>query len=245
MDKKLIIDLWDEWPNTIDTDIDAVAFGEALIARVNENRSKDAALHEHIARQLATGEVGFNDLVGPIDVATIRTNFRAAVKRLSCDGHHPTHEEFARRRAELTLVVEAEAQEPVSNAVIHAWVQSLNKGVERCRQYADSGDAETIEDVIAYLTAPQPPAPCPACASGILCADCNDTGWLENREEGRYPCTCMTGAEPYQLLQAKVAEQAALIDRCRDALSMPCDRWNKRQAMIVNEILEAIAKDAP
>ena len=54
------------------------------------------------------------------------------------------------------------AQEPVSNATLHAWVQSLNKGVDRCRQYADQGDAETIEDIIAYLTDPQPPAPCPS-----------------------------------------------------------------------------------
>jgi len=43
---------------------------------------------------------------------------------------------------------------------------------------------------------------------GMVCGDCDDTGWLENREEGRYPCTCMTEAEPYQLLQAKVAEAA-------------------------------------
>jgi len=38
---------------------------------------------------------------------------------------------------------------------------------------------------------------------GMTCEDCNDTGWLENREEGRYPCTCMTEAEPYQLLRAE------------------------------------------
>ena len=38
---------------------------------------------------------------------------------------------------------------------------------------------------------------------GMTCGDCNDTGWLENREEGRYPCTCMTEAEPYQLLEAE------------------------------------------
>jgi len=38
---------------------------------------------------------------------------------------------------------------------------------------------------------------------GLVCANCLDTGWLENREEGRHPCTCMTEAEPYQLLQAK------------------------------------------
>ena len=38
---------------------------------------------------------------------------------------------------------------------------------------------------------------------GILCPDCNDTGWLENRVEGKYPCTCMTECEPYQLLEAE------------------------------------------
>lgn len=46
---------------------------------------------------------------------------------------------------------------------------------------------------------------------GMTCGDCNDTGWLENREEGRYPCTCMTEAEPYQLLQAKCADLEALV----------------------------------
>ena len=38
------------------------------------------------------------------------------------------------------------------------------------------------------------------------CADCQDTGWLENRVEGKYPCTCMTEMEPYQLLESKIAE---------------------------------------
>lgn len=32
--------------------------------------------------------------------------------------------------------------------------------------------------------------------SGLVCYDCAGTGWLENR----YPCTCMTEAEPYQIL---------------------------------------------
>ena len=59
---------------------------------------------------------------------------------------------------------------------------------------------------------------------GMTCGDCNDTGWLENREEGRYPCTCMTEAEPYQLLLAErdaltsaLAAKTADFDRlCKD-----------------------------
>ena len=50
---------------------------------------------------------------------------------------------------------------------------------------------------------------------GMTCGDCNDTGWLENREEGRYPCTCMTEAEPYQILQAKITKQVAEIERLK------------------------------
>ncbi len=38
---------------------------------------------------------------------------------------------------------------------------------------------------------------------GTCCHDCNDTGWLENRVEGKYPCTCMTECEPYQLLETE------------------------------------------
>ena len=37
-----------------------------------------------------------------------------------------------------------------------------------------------------------------------VCGDCDGTGWQYNRVEGRYACTCMTEAEPYQLLEAEV-----------------------------------------
>ena len=50
---------------------------------------------------------------------------------------------------------------------------------------------------------------------GMVCGDCNDTGWLENREEGRYPCTCMTEAEPYQILEAKCAELEAKVEQLK------------------------------
>lgn len=50
---------------------------------------------------------------------------------------------------------------------------------------------------------------------GMTCGDCNDTGWLENREEGRYPCTCMTEAEPYQILEAKCAELEAKVEQLK------------------------------
>jgi hypothetical protein len=41
---------------------------------------------------------------------------------------------------------------------------------------------------------------------GLVCGDCDGSGWLDNAVEGRYPCTCMTEAEPYQLLQQQLAE---------------------------------------
>lgn len=50
---------------------------------------------------------------------------------------------------------------------------------------------------------------------GLVCGDCIDgSGWQENAVEGRYPCTCMTEAEPYQLLQ----EQLAACQKERDDL---------------------------
>ena len=36
----------------------------------------------------------------------------------------------------------------------------------------------------------------------ILCVDCRDSGWNEDRE-GRSPCTCVSESEPYQLLEAE------------------------------------------
>lgn len=55
----------------------------------------------------------------------------------------------------------------------------------------------------------------------FFCADCQDTGWLQNREEGVYPCTCMTEAEPYQQLQTTITEQAAQME----ALKKDAERW--------------------
>jgi len=54
-----------------------------------------------------------------------------------------------------------------------------------------------------------------ALREGMVCADCNNTGWLENREEGRYPCTCMTEADPYHELQAKITEHASIVNYLR------------------------------
>lgn len=39
-----------------------------------------------------------------------------------------------------------------------------------------------------------------------VCGDCDGSGWLYNRVEGRYPCTCMTEAEPYQILSNAMEE---------------------------------------
>lgn len=52
-----------------------------------------------------------------------------------------------------------------------------------------------------------------------VCGDCDGTGWRHNRVEGRYPCTCMTEAEPYQLLNdmlEKIARVASGEDQVAD-----------------------------
>ena len=49
----------------------------------------------------------------------------------------------------------------------------------------------------------------------LLCSDCMDTGWLENRVEGKYPCTCVSETEPYQILVQQNSEQAAEIARLK------------------------------
>ena len=51
---------------------------------------------------------------------------------------------------------------------------------------------------------------------GLVCGDCDGSGWLENRVDGRYPCTCMTEAEPYQILQEQLeAAQAEINEQAR------------------------------
>lgn len=67
---------------------------------------------------------------------------------------------------------------------------------------------------------------------GMVCADCQDTGWLENREEGKYPCTCMTEAEPYQLLEAE-----------RDELAAQVTHWKANHASVVEQA--RILKERP
>ena len=49
----------------------------------------------------------------------------------------------------------------------------------------------------------------------LLCSDCMDTGWLENRVEGKYPCTCVSETEPYQILVQQNSEQASEIARLK------------------------------
>lgn len=55
----------------------------------------------------------------------------------------------------------------------------------------------------------------------LVCGDCDGSGWLDNREEGRYPCTCMTEAEPYQILQEQLAERDAELKRINNAINDP------------------------
>lgn len=49
-----------------------------------------------------------------------------------------------------------------------------------------------------------------AAREGLVCDQCIDgLGWRYNAVEDRYPCTCMTEAEPYQLLQHDLAASQA------------------------------------
>lgn len=54
---------------------------------------------------------------------------------------------------------------------------------------------------------------------GLVCGDCDGSGWLENKVEGKFPCTCMTEAEPYQLLEQQLAESRAREVKLLEALS--------------------------
>jgi len=71
-----------------------------------------------------------------------------------------------------------------------------------------------------------------ALREGMVCADCNNTGWLENREEGRYPCTCMTEAEPYHELQAKITEQAEELRIIRANLAQLEQDFDRRNKVV-------------
>jgi len=48
-----------------------------------------------------------------------------------------------------------------------------------------------------------------------VCGDCDGTGWLYNRIDGRYACTCMTEAEPYQLLESDRDKLQVEVDAAR------------------------------
>lgn len=61
-----------------------------------------------------------------------------------------------------------------------------------------------------------------------VCGDCDGSGWLYNRVEGRYACTCMTEAEPYQIMEerAKILEDS--LDRILDCGFGDCARSEMR-----------------
>lgn len=81
-----------------------------------------------------------------------------------------------------------------------------------------------------------------ALREGMVCGDCNDTGWQENAVEGRYPCTCMTEAEPYQLLQAKITEQAAEIERLKTAYELVCNDCRNLTEKVIPNVREEQAE---
>lgn len=53
--------------------------------------------------------------------------------------------------------------------------------------------------------------------SEILCNDCLDTGWIEDRE-GRSVCSCISETDPYQQLQVEV-------ERLREHHKIAVDNW--------------------
>jgi hypothetical protein len=58
---------------------------------------------------------------------------------------------------------------------------------------------------------------------GILCHDCMDTGWLENRVEGRYVCPCIRETEPYQELEQRLSEAKKQMVMLRDVIEQLLD----------------------
>ena len=64
-----------------------------------------------------------------------------------------------------------------------------------------------------------------------ICDECTDeqgtpTGWIENRVEGKAPCTCMIEAEPYQVLVRENEELKAHVDRLINAEHCPNYKCN-------------------
>lgn len=75
---------------------------------------------------------------------------------------------------------------------------------------------------------------------GVVCDDCDGTGWLENRVDGRHPCTCITEAEPYQILEAKQARIGALVGKWRN-LKFGSD-WYTTAKFCANELQTELEK---
>jgi len=128
-------------------------------------------------------------------------------------------------------IPEGMALVPISNATLYAWVQSLNKGVSRCQQSADQGDAETIEDVIAYLTAPQPTTPCPNCT--------RKQEWIDGLRD-RWQCRVIA-------LEAKVAEHDEAVFRKDEIETLAAGQIRSRDATIAEQAariteLEAVSE---
>jgi hypothetical protein len=67
--------------------------------------------------------------------------------------------------------------------------------------------------------------------SEFTCADCQDTGWLHNRVEGRYACTCMTEMEPYQELERELEMSKAFYRLVVKERDYERQRLDKEQAL--------------
>jgi cell division protein FtsB len=78
--------------------------------------------------------------------------------------------------------------------------QDMRNEILRQRNHAEASEAEVkeLKEKIAYL-------------EEYCCSDCQHTGWLENRVDGRYPCACVVEMEPYQLLRAELIKHKKII----------------------------------
>jgi len=73
-----------------------------------------------------------------------------------------------------------------------------------------------------------------------VCDECDGDGWCENRVEGRYPCVCVTETEPYQLLQASLAEKEAEMTELREKVRQLHEDMLFNMVVSVREIEDVI-----
>jgi len=79
------------------------------------------------------------------------------------------------------------------------------------------------------------------------CHDCQDSGWLLNRVDGKYPCTCLTETEPYRLLKQERDALAKDNIRLRKLMQWfvdRCDNGEVRSRRTYQAFKDALSKGA-